>query len=243
MFMGPLEAVKPWSMDGVSGVRGFLDRTWRMIVEDRAETMQLVAAVRPAEPTPEQNRMVHKTIQAVARDLKQMSFNTAIARLMEFTNFFLKGNAGPAGRWSSSCCCCRRWRRTLPRSFGKQGADHTLAYQPWPRFDESQLREETIEVPVQINGKLRGRVRGSAASDKAALLRDQPGPTSASRSCSPARRSQGGHDAGPNGQFRGEVNIWHNAGDGHSKRRWRHGASLVCHGYVSRADLVRPLHG
>ena len=57
MFMGPLEAVKPWSMDGVSGVRGFLDRAWRMIVDDRAEAMQLLAAVRPVEPTAEQGRM------------------------------------------------------------------------------------------------------------------------------------------------------------------------------------------
>ena len=98
MFMGPLEAVKPWSMDGVSGVRGFLDRVWRMIVDDRAEAMQLLAAVRPVEPTAEQNRMLHKTIQAVTRDLEQMSFNTAIARMMEFTNFFLKEECRP--RWA-----------------------------------------------------------------------------------------------------------------------------------------------
>ena len=95
MFMGPLEAVKPWSMDGVSGVRGFLDRAWRMIIDDRAESMQLNAAVQPIEPTAEQNRMLHKTIKAVANDLEQLSFNTAIARMMEFTNFFLKEDVRP----------------------------------------------------------------------------------------------------------------------------------------------------
>ncbi len=171
MFMGPLEAVKPWSMEGVCGVRGFLDRAWRMIVEDRAEAMQLVAAVRPTDPTPEQNRMVHKTIQAVTRDLEQMSFNTAIARLMEFTNFFLKEECRP--RWAMEqfvLLLSPMAPHVAEELWQSLGHDGTLACQPWPRFDESQLREDTIEVPVQINGKLRGRVRLAAASDKAALL-------------------------------------------------------------------------
>ena len=93
MFMGPLEAVKPWSMDGVSGVHNFLGRVWRMIIDDRAETMQLNPAVQDAVPTAEQNRMLHKTVKAVTNDIEQMSFNTAIARMMEFTNFFLQGRS------------------------------------------------------------------------------------------------------------------------------------------------------
>ena len=64
MFMGPLEATKPWSMEGVNGVRGFLDRVWRMIVDERAEQLELNAAVRAVEPTAEQNRVLHKTIKA-----------------------------------------------------------------------------------------------------------------------------------------------------------------------------------
>ena len=68
MFMGPLEATKPWSMEGVSGVRGFLDRVWRMIVHERAEPLELNPAVRDVEITPEQNRMLHKTIGGVTQD-------------------------------------------------------------------------------------------------------------------------------------------------------------------------------
>ena len=64
MFMGPLEATKPWNMAGVDGVRKFLDRAWRMIIDDRAETMQLHASVQDCEPSDEQNRIVHKTIMA-----------------------------------------------------------------------------------------------------------------------------------------------------------------------------------
>ena len=95
MFMGPLEATKPWSMKGVDGVRKFLDRVWRLIVEERAETLQLNESVTDAEPTTEQNRVLHKTIQAVTQDLESLSFNTAIARMMEFVNFFTKETARP----------------------------------------------------------------------------------------------------------------------------------------------------
>src|SRR5207244_2680903 len=86
MFMGPLEATKPWSMSGVNGVRGFLDRVWRMIVAERPETVELNPAVQDLPPTTEQNRMVHKTIAAVTNDCETLGFNTAIARMMEFTN-------------------------------------------------------------------------------------------------------------------------------------------------------------
>ena len=95
MFMGPLEAVKPWSMDGVSGVRNFLNRAWRMIIDDRLEEMQLLPNVQDVPPTAEQNRVLHKTIKAVTNDCRQMSFNTAIARMMEFTNFFFKEDVRP----------------------------------------------------------------------------------------------------------------------------------------------------
>jgi len=76
--MGPLEATKPWSMDGVSGVRGFLDRAWRMILDDRADDVQLNAAVCDDPLSTEQNRVLHKTIKAVTEDIDRLGFNTAI---------------------------------------------------------------------------------------------------------------------------------------------------------------------
>ncbi|MDP7204755.1 MAG: leucine--tRNA ligase, partial [Pirellulaceae bacterium] len=88
MFMGPLEAAKPWSMAGVNGVRNFLDRSWRMIVDNRAEKLQLHEAVQDVAPTEDQLRVLHKTIKAVTADTDSLSFNTAIARMMEFVNFF-----------------------------------------------------------------------------------------------------------------------------------------------------------
>jgi leucyl-tRNA synthetase len=95
MFMGPLEAVKPWSTAGVVGVRGFLDRAWRLMVDDKAEELKLNESVQKVAPTDEQLRTLHKTIKYVTNDIQGMEFNTAIARMMEFTNFFTKQSVRP----------------------------------------------------------------------------------------------------------------------------------------------------
>jgi leucyl-tRNA synthetase len=170
MFMGPLEATKPWSTDGVSGVRGFLDRAWRMIVDDRAETMTLNAAVQRVEPSVAQNRVLHKTIKAVTYAIEQMSFNTAIARMMEFVNFFSHEDARPWRAMESFVLLLAPFAPHMAEELWKQlGHGETLAYEPWPVHDEALLKEDTIEVPVQVNGKLRGKVQLPAGADNAAI--------------------------------------------------------------------------
>jgi leucyl-tRNA synthetase len=170
MFMGPLEAVKPWSMDGVSGVRGFLDRAWRMLIDDRAEQIALHQAVCDSPPTAQQNRMLHKTIQAVTRDLDQMSFNTAIARMMEFTNFFLKEESRPRAAMEPFVLLLAPFAPHLAEELWQAlGHTSTLAYETWPQYDEALLREDTVEVPVQVNGKLRGKIAVPTGSDAAAI--------------------------------------------------------------------------
>ncbi len=170
MFMGPLESVKPWSMEGVHGVRGFLDRVWRMILDERAETITLNAAVQDAEPTEEQNRVLHRTIQAVSEDLDQMAFNTAIARMMEFTNFFLKEDVRPKSAMERLVLLLSPFAPHLGEELWEVlGHTGTLAAEPWPEFDESLIREDTVEVPVQINGKLRSRIQVAADADRDVL--------------------------------------------------------------------------
>ena len=167
-----------------------MNRVWRLIVDDRAETMQLNAAVVDRPPTADQNRMLHQTIQAVTADLDKLSFNTAIARMMEFTNFFTKQASGRARRWRSSCCCSRRSPRTWPRSCGKRsGTRESLAYEPWPAFDPALANEDTIEVPVQINGKLRSKITVAADADARPARSRRPRRRTRSPSCSPASKS------------------------------------------------------
>jgi len=178
MFMGPLEAVKPWSMEGVSGVRGFLDRVWRMLIDERAEETVLNPAVKDVPPTEEQNRLLHKTIKAVTRDIEQLSFNTAIARMMEFVNYFLKQETRPREIMEKFVLLLTPFAPHIAEElWAALGHQHSLAYEPWPSWDEAAIRETQIEVPVQINGKLRGRVcvaADSSAAELEAAARDEP---------------------------------------------------------------------
>ena len=170
MFMGPLEATKPWSMTGVNGVRGFLDRVWRMIISDRSEQMELNPAVQNVPPTDEQNRVLHKTIAAVTKDIESLAFNTAIARMMEFTNFFTRETVRPVAAMEKFVLLLAPFAPHVAEELWQAlGHTKTLAYEPWPEVDERWLKEDTIEVPVQVNGKLRGKITVPAGSDQAAI--------------------------------------------------------------------------
>jgi leucyl-tRNA synthetase len=171
MFMGPLEAVKPWSTAGVVGVRGFLDRAWRLIVDDKAEELKLNEAVQNVAPTDEQLRTLHKTIKYVTEDIERMEFNTAIARMMEFTNFFTKQSVRPREVLEKFVLILSPFAPHIAEELWQLlGHDSTLAYEPWPKFDDTLTKDAEVEIPVQILGKLRGKVVVPAGSDQATLI-------------------------------------------------------------------------
>jgi leucyl-tRNA synthetase len=171
MFMGPLEAVKPWSTAGVVGVRGFLDRVWRLMVDDKAEELKLNEAVQVVKPTDEQRRTLHKTIKHVTEDIQRMEFNTAIARMMEFTNFFTKQSVRPSEVMEKFVLLLSPFAPHLAEELWQLlGHDSTLAYEPWPTFDEALTKDAQVEVPIQINGKLRGKVTVPAGASQADLI-------------------------------------------------------------------------
>ena len=170
MFMGPLEATKPWNMQGVNGVRGFLDRVWRLIIDDRSEELKLNAAIKDVAPTTEQNRVLHRTVKVVTADLESMSFNTSIARLMEFVNFFNKEEQRPKSAMEALVLLLSPMAPHIAEElWAALGHKKSLAYEPWPTYDEALLKEATIEVPVQINGKLRSKIHVPPDADKAAM--------------------------------------------------------------------------
>jgi leucyl-tRNA synthetase len=167
MFMGPLEATKPWSMAGVNGVRNFLDRVWRMIVDSREETLVLNPAVRNVEPDDEQNRVLHRTIMDVTRDTSQMEFNTAIARMMEFVNFFTKQDVRPQSAMEDFVGLLSPYAPHIAEELWQLlGHDQSLAYEPWPEYDESLTKEDTVEIPVQIRGKVRTKINVPADASR-----------------------------------------------------------------------------
>ena len=158
MFMGPLEQSKPWSMAGVNGVRNFLDRVWRMIVDANSEVLLLNDAVQDVETTAEQEQVVHKTIKAVTHDVSTLAFNTAIARMMEFVNFFTRQTTRPRSAMERFVLLLSPLAPHIAEElWAVLGHDDTLAYEPWPAFDESLTQDASIEIPVQVNGKVRAR--------------------------------------------------------------------------------------
>jgi leucyl-tRNA synthetase len=178
MFMGPLESTKPWSMDGVNGVFGFLSRVWRLIIDETNEQMSLSPAVQDVEPNETQNRVLHKTIAAVTRDTESLSFNTAIARMMEFVNFFTKEAVRPRSVVEPFVLILAPYAPHIAEELWRAlGHEQSLSHEPWPAFDEQLLIEETVEVPVQVNGKVRARVtvaRDVAPEELEATARAEP---------------------------------------------------------------------
>jgi leucyl-tRNA synthetase len=170
MYMGPLEAPKPWNMDSVNGVYRFLCRAWRMVVDQESETATLSPALQDVEPTEEQLRVLHKTIATVTNDTETLSFNTAIARMMEFVNFFTKASVRPKSVIEQFVLLLSPYAPHIAEEMWQiLGHQQTLAYQPWPSHDESLLAESAVEIPVQVNGKLRGKVVVPAEADQQTL--------------------------------------------------------------------------
>jgi leucyl-tRNA synthetase len=170
MFMGPLEATKPWSTTGVSGVRGFLDRCWRLVVDERAEDPVLAPQVVDDQPTDDQLRELHRTVHKVTADIESLSFNTAIARMMEFVNVFTPLDRRPRAVLEPFVTILAPFAPHLAEELWEVlGRPAPVSLAAWPAVDERWLRDDVVEVPVQVNGKLRGRVTVPADADTAAL--------------------------------------------------------------------------
>jgi leucyl-tRNA synthetase len=170
MYMGPLEDSKPWSMQDVNGVHNFLNRVWRLIVDDRVEELALNASVVDRGPTADENRVLHKTMAAVTADIDKLKFNTAIARMIEFTNHFTKQSQRPREVLEKFVLIVSPFAPHIAEELWQAlGHTGTLADAPWPEFDPSLAREDTIEVPVQVNGKVRAKISVPANADAKAI--------------------------------------------------------------------------
>jgi leucyl-tRNA synthetase len=159
MFMGPLEAMKPWSMRGVEGVYRFLSRVWRIYIDERTEDVRLNDTIQNVEPDRDTLRVLHRTIQRVTEDLDGMRFNTAISAMMEFSNHVMKLEVRPRSVMDPFVLLLAPFAPHLAEELWQAlGHPKTLAYEPWPTFDPKLVATDTIEVPIQINGKLRHKL-------------------------------------------------------------------------------------
>jgi leucyl-tRNA synthetase len=170
MFMGPLEATKPWSTTGVGGVRGFLDRCWRLVVDERADDLALAPQVCDDPPTDAQLRELHRMIDKVTKDIPALSFNTAIARMMEFVNFCTPLERRPRALLEPFVTVLAPFAPHLAEELWELlGRPAPVSLAAWPAVEAKWLVDDTVEIPVQIQGKLRGRVVVPAGADAAAV--------------------------------------------------------------------------
>ena len=207
MFMGPLEQVKPWSMQGVEGVYRFLKRVWRLVMDEESGKVNEAVARSvnsdgspSVEPDRAQLKILHETIRKVTDDIEGHRFNTAISALMIFTNEAMKWDVRPVEVLKPFLLILSPFAPHLSEELweklgelandaimadgkssekssgelreGTQGPKRTLAYEPWPKFEEALLRADSKTYAVQVNGKVRGQVEVPAdrAADKDFVL-------------------------------------------------------------------------
>jgi len=169
MFMGPLEQSKPWNMQGVEGVFRFLSRAWRFIIDE--DTGSLNRQVITADPDAGQNKLMHQTIRKVTEDIEGMRYNTAIAAMMEFLNEAQRWEVRPISLVRDFVLILSPFAPHIAEElWEKLGNTDSLAYQSWPEFNPEFLIESQIEIVVQVNGKLRGRVVVPRDADQVYVL-------------------------------------------------------------------------
>jgi len=168
MFMGPLEASKPWNTRDVPGSHRFCQRIWRMIAGDQEGEPSLLDKA-PADQAVE--KALHKTIRKVGRDIEAMKFNTAVAAMMEFVNVVFKQGTISKDQAERFVLILSPYAPHLAEELWERlGHDQSLAYEPWPNYDEAMIAEEIIELAVQVNGKVRGRISVPADADEDAVI-------------------------------------------------------------------------
>jgi leucyl-tRNA synthetase len=199
MFMGPLEMVKPWNTKGVEGVYRFLGRVWRLFVDEQSETefeqaetlttkaqsreallnlIKLDSTVKDVAPTPAQLKTLHICIKKVTEDLDGMRFNTAISAMMVFVNEAITWETKPVSVLRDFLILLQPFAPHLAEElWAKLNTQHptsniqhpSLPYTSWPKFDPALLVESEIEIPVQVNGKLRDVIKVPANADNAEI--------------------------------------------------------------------------
>lgn len=178
MSMGPIEASRPWATKDVIGAYRFLQRVWRLVIDEN--TGEILVADTPAELDTDTLRALHRAIAGVAEDYAALRNNTAVAKLIEYTNFLTKRHrdAVPRAAIEPLVLMVAPLAPHLAEELWQRlGHTTSLAHGPFPAADPAYLIDDTVEYPVQVNGKVRGRVVVAADADddavKAAALADE----------------------------------------------------------------------
>src|SRR5690625_2771781 len=154
MFMGPLEASKAWSTEGLDGARRFLDRIWRLFVTDDGHLSEKIKD----EPNEALDKIYHETVKKVTEDYEGIHFNVAISQMMTFINECYKADRLPKSYAEGFV----KLLSPVAPHIGEElwsllGNEGTITYEPWPTYDESKLVEDQVEIVLQVMGKVRAK--------------------------------------------------------------------------------------
>lgn len=176
MFMGPLEAVKPWQTTNITGVHRFLKRFQKLIYDEHGKLQERFVSTPSSESF---KKTLHKAIKKVTDDTENLQFNTAISAMMELVNTAYKEPAiNKADAEAMTLLLAPYAPHLAEEVWEKFGHKTTLAYYPWPKFDSSLVTEDTVTLSIQINGKLRGTLvvdKGAAKEDIIAQAKNSEG--------------------------------------------------------------------
>ena len=161
MFMGPIDAVKPWDVNGIEGTKKFLDRVWRLYVES--------GKIKDA-PNKSLERDYHFTVKKVTNDYENMNFNTAISQMMIFINNTYKEDVFPLEYAEGFLKLLNPVAPHITEELWSiLGHDNTIAYENWPTYDESKTINDEITLPIQFNGKLKATIQISLDEDESVV--------------------------------------------------------------------------
>jgi leucyl-tRNA synthetase len=173
MFMGPLERDKPWSTQDIEGVYRFLQRAFRVFMQDPDEDRPddpSRCLVTDEEPAPEDLKILHKTIRKVSEDIEALRFNTAVSQMMIFVNHFTRISRRPRRCLRPFVQLLSPFAPHLGEELWEQlGETSSLTYEPWPQFDPALAKDDLVTVAVQVLGKTRGSVEVEPGAEQAAV--------------------------------------------------------------------------
>lgn len=157
MFMGPLDGSIAWSANGVDGSRRFLDRIWRLLIDDNGNLNPKIKENLEQESGLE--KVYHQTVKKVTEDYEALHFNTAISQLMVFINEAYKADVLPISYVEGFVKLISPIAPHIAEElWEKLGSSGTIAYEGWPAYDEAKLKDDEVEIVIQINGKVKHKL-------------------------------------------------------------------------------------
>ncbi|ADG39951.1 MULTISPECIES: leucine--tRNA ligase [Leuconostoc] len=167
MFMGPLTQNKPWSEEGITGSRRWLDRVWRLLIDDNDRLRDHVTTYNPGDL----DKIYNQTVKKVTEDLENMRFNTAISQMMVFVNEAYKSDALPLDYMNGFIQLLAPFAPHLAEELWvRLGNEASISYVTWPTYDQAQLVDDTVEIIFQVNGKVRGKATVTRDIDKDSMI-------------------------------------------------------------------------